>query len=42
MKVLIRNGKVCLENAIEPADILVENGKIMALGLFPGEIPPPG
>jgi dihydroorotase-like cyclic amidohydrolase len=34
MKLLIRNGKVCFENAIEAADILVENGKVAALGPF--------
>ncbi|MGO8838047.1 MAG: amidohydrolase family protein [Limisphaerales bacterium] len=39
MKVLIRNGKVCFENAIEAADVLVENGKIAALGSLPGAIP---
>lgn len=35
MKVLIRNGNVCFENAIEAADILVENGRIAAVGAFP-------
>jgi dihydropyrimidinase len=39
MKVLIRNGKVCLENTIEAKDILVEDGKISALGAFPDAIP---
>ena len=39
MKVLIRNGKVCFENAIEAADIFVENGKIAALGTLPDAIP---
>jgi len=39
MKLLIRNGKVCFENAIETADILVENGKVAALGTFPDAIP---
>ena len=39
MKVLIRNGKVCFENAIEVADILVENGKITALGTLPDAMP---
>ncbi len=39
MKLLIRNGKVCFENAIEAADILVENGKIAALGSLPDAIP---
>lgn len=34
MKVVIRNGNVCLENAIEAKDILVEDGKISALGSF--------
>ena len=38
MKVLIRNGKVCFENAIEATDILVENGKVAALGSFPDAI----
>jgi dihydropyrimidinase len=35
MTVLIRNGKVCLENAVEAKDILVENGRIAGLGSFP-------
>jgi dihydropyrimidinase len=39
MKMLIRNGKVCLENAIAAADLLIENGKIAALGSFPDAIP---
>jgi hypothetical protein len=39
MKVLIRNGKVCFENVIEASDILVENGKIAALGSLPDAIP---
>ncbi len=39
MKVLIRNGKVCFENAIETTDILVENGKIAGLGSLPDAIP---
>jgi dihydropyrimidinase len=39
MKVLIRNGKVCFENAIEATDILIEDGKIAALGSFPDAIP---
>jgi dihydropyrimidinase len=39
MKVLIRNGKVCFENTIEATDILVEDGKIAALGSFPDAIP---
>ena len=38
MKLLIRNGKVCFENAIEAADVLVENGKVTALGTFPDAI----
>jgi dihydropyrimidinase len=39
MKVLIRNGKVCFENVIEATDILVEDGKIAALGSYPDAIP---
>jgi dihydropyrimidinase len=34
MRLLIRNGKVCFENAIEAKDILVEDGKIAAMGPF--------
>jgi len=40
MKVLIRNGNVCFENAVEATDILVENGKIAGLGPFPEAMPP--
>ena len=39
MKVLIRNGKGCFENAIEATDVLVENGKVAALGSFPDASP---
>ena len=39
MKVLIRNGKVCFENSIEAADILIEDGRIAAVGSFPDGIP---
>ena len=39
MKVLIRHGNVCFENTIEATELLIENGKIAALGSFPKTIP---
>jgi len=34
MKTLVRNGRVALDGALEPVDVLIEDGRVAALGSF--------